>query len=362
MAGGLRGRGHEVSVVASNFPAGENHPADVLLQAGGATRAGRYTRFLNALDAHLDNARHDVVHAMLPVRRCDVYHPHAGIAAESVASGHLKYDGALRRTLARTANGLNLRRQRFARVERVLLTGGRPPVVLCLSEYVKRVVRRHYELPEQNLATLFNAVDLHRFDPAADAEARSEARGRLGIGPEKVLGLMIAQDFARKGLREAILATGRLSDTRFVLVVVGRQEPGTYRELAQRTGVSDQVIFAGPTPDPYAFYRAADFFVLPTKHDPCSLVVLESLAMGVPVISTAFNGACEIMREGVHGFVLPDPADVDALAGRMRNLLDRDARSAMSLACLELRPRLSYEHHLEELSEIYRGIASGRAT
>jgi len=56
--------------------------------------------------------------------------------------------------------------------------------------------------------------------------------------------------------------------------------------------------------DPYAFYRAADFFVLPTRHDPCSSSWLEALAMGLPVISTIFNGACEIMIDGVHGFVL----------------------------------------------------------
>ena len=34
---------------------------------------------------------------------------------------------------------------------------------------------------------------------------------------------------------------------------------------------------AGATADPHGFYQAADFFVLPTRHDPCSLVVLEAL-------------------------------------------------------------------------------------
>ncbi len=59
------------------------------------------------------------------------------------------------------------------------------------------------------------------------------------------------------------------------------------------------------------------------------------------------------MIDGVHGYVLKDPADVDALAGAMRKLLDPQRRRAMSEACLALRPRLSYEHHLEELMKIY---------
>jgi len=118
------------------------------------------------------------------------------------------------------------------------------------------------------------------------------------------------------------------------------------------------VVFAGKTDDPVSFYRAADFFLLPTRHDPCSLVVLEALAMGLPVISTVFNGACEIMTSGQHGFVLPDPSDIDAIAEAMRNLLDPQARATMSDACLMLRPRLAYEHHLDELLKIYTAAKS----
>jgi UDP-glucose:(heptosyl)LPS alpha-1,3-glucosyltransferase len=164
---------------------------------------------------------------------------------------------------------------------------------------------------------------------------------------------MIAQDYHRKGLAEAIAALARIQDKRLVLLVVGKQDPSAYRKLAQRQGVGDRVFFAGKTADPYAFYRSADMFVLPTRHDPCSLVVLEALAMGVPVISTIFNGACEIMEGGRHGFVLPDPADISALADSFRALLDDSARAAMSQECLGLRPRLAYDRHLDELMKIY---------
>ena len=50
-------------------------------------------------------------------------------------------------------------------------------------------------------------------------------------------------------------------------------------------------------------------------------MVLEALAMGLPVISTVFNGACEIMSDGEHGFVLADPADVGALTEAMGRML-----------------------------------------
>jgi UDP-glucose:(heptosyl)LPS alpha-1,3-glucosyltransferase len=358
LAAALRRRGHEAALLATSFGKELQAEQDILLPARGATRAGRYERFLDELDRVIAERGFDIVHAMLPVRRCDVYHPHAGLAAEAIASGHLKYKTTAQQALARSFNRFNRRRQRFAAIERELLTSKEPPVVLCLSEYVKSVVRKHYPLPAQKLATFFNAVDLEKFDPGSRPDAGNDVRRQFEIAPDKVVALIVAQDFARKGLREAIMATAKIADPRLVLLVVGKQDPAPYRRLADELGVGRRVIFAGATDDPYRFYRAADLFVLPTRHDPCSLVVLESLAMGLPVISTVFNGACEIMTDAEHGFVLKDPADTDALANAMRRMLDPATRASMAEGCLALRPALSYEHHLDQLLEMYRKARS----
>lgn len=353
LAVALRDAGHDVALLATSFVESAQPPGAVQLEARSPTRLGRYLHFLDSLDDHLDKVHYDIVHAMLPVRRCHVYHPHAGIAADSVVNGHLKYNGPLARGIARAANRLNRKRNRFAAVERNLLTGQRPPIVLSLSRYVEQAVRRHYSIDENRLRTLLNGVDLHRFDPSTRPQVGLDLRRRLGLVPEQVVALMIAQDFVRKGLRETILALARIPDERLILLVAGKPDPQSYRRLAERHGVAKRVFFAGPTSDPYSFYQAADCFVLPTRHDPCSLVVLEALGMGVPVISTVFNGACEAMTPDCHGIVLPDPADVEALAAAMRVMLDTGRRRAMSAACLALRPRLSYAHHVEELLKIY---------
>jgi len=226
----------------------------------------------------------------------------------------------------------------MADVERVLLTGALPPVVLCLSHYVRRAFRSHYALDDAHSPILFNGVDLNRFEPAPRPHG------------DTVKALFIGQDDERKGLREAMIAS-ETADPRLELLVVGKER------LAP---MSRRQHFVGEVSDPRPFYRQADFFVLPTKHDPCSLVVLEALAMGVPVISTRFNGACEIMTDGVHGFVLDDPTDVNALAEAMRKMLDPALRARMSAACLELRPRLSYENHLRNLLGIYERIVQSR--
>ncbi|HWE04149.1 MAG TPA: glycosyltransferase family 4 protein [Tepidisphaeraceae bacterium] len=360
LADALRSRGQDVALISSTFAPGDPPAGAVDFGGGSGTRVGRYIRFLGRLDQHLLDNRYDIVHAMLPVRNCDVYHPHAGIAAEALFGARARDQGPVMRVIAMASNRLNLRRQRFAAVELELLTGPRPPVVLCLSNYLKAGLKRYYSLPESRLATLFNATDLKRFDPAARPQVGIELRGSLAIAPDRVVALMIAQDFSRKGLAEAIVALSHMADPRLILLVVGKQDPTAFRKLADEKNVGARVIFAGETSDPYSFYQASDFFVLPTRHDPCSLVVLEALAMGLPVISTVFNGACEIMQNAAHGFILPDPADVSALADAYRTLLDNATRKSMSQNCLALRPRLAYEKHIEELLGIYNQTIAGK--
>jgi UDP-glucose:(heptosyl)LPS alpha-1,3-glucosyltransferase len=324
LAAALAKRGHDVSLLAADFAAEAKGVRRVQLESRAATRRGSYGRLLAALEEHLEKEPYDIVHAMLPVRRCDVYHPHAGLAAETMRKLH---------------SWFNWRRRLYIAVEREMMASTPPPVVLCLSDYVKETIERHYPLPPERLATLFNAVDLERFKPG-DGTADRRA---MGIGSDRIVALIVAQFFERKGLRQAIEAISARGDPRLLLVVVGRDDPAPYRKL------SEQVRFVGAVSDPLPFYRAADFFILPTRHDPCSLATLEALAMGLPVISTRLNGACEIMREGVHGFVLPDPNDVPAIAKAIGGM----ELPLMRQACLDLRPRLSFGAHVERLESIY---------
>ena len=321
----LRSRGHDVTLLAVT-----GDVPFVRLASGGLTRTGRYRAFCRSLRAHLATTRYDVVHAMLPVPPglCDIYHPHAGVAATS--NWGLSW-------------WLNPRRRLFARTERRLLTGPRPPVTLTLSQYVEDDLRRHYpSLAADRVVRLFNAVDLHRFTPDGPAADRRE----LGVGGGDVLALFVGNDWNRKGLARAIRAVAAADDPRLKLAVAGRGDVRAYQKLG------GPVAFLGPRRDLPALYRGADFLLLPTAHDPCSLVVLEALASGLPVVSTTANGATEIMRDGEHGFVV-DANDAGALRVAVTEMLDDTRRARMRDACLALRPSLSWERHVGQLLAIY---------
>ncbi|MBV8780649.1 MAG: glycosyltransferase family 4 protein [Phycisphaerae bacterium] len=345
----LRGRVRARADQASDFNSNPNanpHPCPppeyqgrgkeiriVKLCMNGMTRTRRYRSFLKSLDAHLASTHYDIVHAMLPVHQCDLYHPHAGLAESSVKHA---------RGRKRLVNLLNPRRAAFASVERALLSGPDAPIVLCLSQRMREQVLTDTPCSPDHAAVLFNAVDLNRFQPTQR------------IPHDRLRALVIAQDFARKGVKQAIEAVARVPDC--LLTIAGGDHAAPYQRLTTALGISDRVKFIGPVADVRPLYHAADVFVLPTFHDPCSLVVLESLASGLPVISTRANGACEIMIDGVHGFVLEDANDVAALAAALEKMRDPSRRALMADACVALRDKLSFDAHIAALL----GIATGR--
>jgi UDP-glucose:(heptosyl)LPS alpha-1,3-glucosyltransferase len=356
LAAALASRGHRVTLIAREGAEPPNGVELVRLPARALVKTSRYARFLQMIDGHLRENSYGIVHAMMPVHQCDVYHPHAGLAAEAIERGHLKHGGGVRQSVSRVTNQLHLRRRYFRSVEKKLLGRDDGPVVLCVSNLVKNEVRQHYPLPEKRLAVLFNAVDLIRFDPEREPTAREKIRRKHGIAPDKIVALMVAQNFRLKGLAVAIDAAAILNDPRLMLLVVGKESPTPYERQAKKLGIENRIIFAGSTSDIYSYYAAADFFVLPTMRDSCSLVVLEALAMGVPVISTKTNGACEIMENGGHGFVLDDPQNAAALTQAMKQMMDEDFRQNCARASQQLRSRLAFEEHVEKLLAIYSQV------
>ncbi len=354
LARSLRDRGHDVSLLAHTFAPGLPAIRQVPLNAGGLTRAGRYLRFLDTLDQHLAAHRYDIIHAMLPVRWCDVYHPHAGLAAQNLTEGCLRHNDPLRRVLSRIGTSFNCKRQRLAAVERRMIDRSDGSIVLCLSNAMRQAAARSFPQREDRLTRLLLGIDLRKFDPAACPEARDEIRRRLNIAADTTVALVIGQDFQLKGVPQAIAVVAQVNDPRLALVVVGRDDPAGYRRQAASLGIADRVIFAGSAADVRPFYRAADFLLYPSRSDTCGLVVFEAVAMGLPVIVTRQAGAHEVITPGGEGFVVDDPRDIPALADATRRLLDRALRRQMRDAALALRPQLSQDRHVDELLRIYR--------
>jgi UDP-glucose:(heptosyl)LPS alpha-1,3-glucosyltransferase len=134
---------------------------------------------------------------------------------------------------------------------------------------------------------------------------RETAREQLGFSSRhQVLGFC-STNFELKGLRYLVEALSLL-DSRTVLVVAGRRNPEAYQQLARRLGVEDRIVFLGKVADMRGFYAALDALIHPSFYDTFGNVVAESLAMGVPVLTTSLVGACDLIRVGLSGYLV-DP-------------------------------------------------------
>jgi len=121
-------------------------------------------------------------------------------------------------------------------------------------------------------------VDLEEFKP--DVEKREKIRMKYGVDENDVVLMFSGYEFKRKGLRYIIEALPEIKEN-VKLLVVGRDNPRRYQELASKLGVLDKIIFTGFVPEIVDYYVASDIFVFPTLYEPFGLVISEALASAI---------------------------------------------------------------------------------
>ncbi len=212
--------------------------------------------------------------------------------------------------LARAAQRLSPFHRVMLLLERRLFTDPGLRRVIANSRQVREEIIRLYGVEPARIRVIINGLDRQRFHPLA-ANAAAALRRRLGAPEDGAVVLFVGSGFERKGLTYLLQAFGSLTDKASLLWVVGKGRIAFYQRLAERLGVAHRVKFWGPVAETAPFYQAATVLALPTLYDPCSNVVLEALACGLPAITTAANGAAEFITPGENGAHYPE-------AGRYR--------------------------------------------
>ena len=173
-------------------------------------------------------------------------------------------------------------------------------------------------------------VDLTTFHPGVTPEPRTPGLRRV---------VCVGRLVERKGIGNAIEALGRMraaggQDTE--LVVAGGpdvadldsdSEIARLREVAERAGVLDRVVFRGRVSREAlpALFRSADVAVCVPWYEPFGIVPLEAMACGVPVVAAAVGGLVDTVVHGRTGLHVP-PRRPDVLAEVLADLLADDER------------------------------------
>ena len=211
--------------------------------------------------------------------------------------------------------------------------------VICITDFTRRYLIDTYGIPDDRVSLIYQGTDVETFTPDAGRAVEARRRYPLGDGAFPVLGCVGSFE-ERKGqtlLLEAVArASATLPDIHLVFVGDGPDETLLRRRVAQ-LGLERHVTFFPFTTEPAHVFEVIDVLVLPSTHkEGLPNVLLEALAMGVPVVSSRLAGTPEAVIDGVTG-LLVDPGDVTGLANAIGRLGgDDDARRRMGAAGAQL--------------------------
>lgn len=229
-----------------------------------------------------------------------------------------------------------------ARWERAFYEGTRPPPhVIAQSAYMKRQILASYDVPEDRIHVIHNAIDVEEFSPPARRALRDEMRRRWTIPDDAFCLLFLGHNFRLKGLWQLLRVLGRddlIQGPVHLLVAGSGTGSGQLRKaarLAERHGLRGRVTLAGSVQPSLRALAAADALIHLSWHDSFGFAPLEGMACGLPVITTRYAGASELIEDGVSG-LLVDPAEEEEIAGAVRSLLDPETRNRMGRAAADV--------------------------
>jgi len=221
-------------------------------------------------------------------------------------------------------------------------------LILCNSEMVRDEIQEYFGVKEERLHVIYNGVDVERFRPRTREESVPRDQFERSW-------LLVGSGFRRKGVDTALAVMARRpKDER--LIVVGADAPDPWIARARALGVSGRVVFLGAHADLPSLYRQVDGLLLPTRYDAFANVCLEAAASGIPVVTSATNGAARWLAEA--GRVVSDPENVDGFAEALEIIRPEETALSMGSAGRRRAENSTWWDHIRALRALYRRVAA----
>lgn len=245
---------------------------------------------------------------------------------------------------------------------RMIASGAK--AVVANSHYTAEGVRA--VTARGNLGVVYNPVNLDQFN--LSRVDRNAMRAELGLSSEAFVVAVVGQITPWKGQHEAIQALARVRQTHpdVELLIVGepkfvsaatRYDNRAYYSGIQQLIATEQlercVHLLGERSDVPAIMGALDAVLVPSWEEPFGRVVIEAMALGLPVIAANIGGPAEIIRDGIDGLLVA-PRDPQLWADAVLRLADSAALRASLGHAAALRARdFAVPQHVAAMRQIY---------
>jgi glycosyltransferase involved in cell wall biosynthesis len=232
----------------------------------------------------------------------------------------------------------------------------------CLARY-ERVVCVSDDLleaclaagvPAKNCVLLENGIDAAEY---TRRQTTAEAKAALDLPADGFVVGAVGRLSDEKGFDVLIRALRALVagglDVRLVIVGEGDERENLSR-LARELDLGDRVLLPGWRPDVRGYFEAMDVFALSSLREGLPNVLLEAMALEVPVVSTRVNGVPRLVQDGRNG-LLVNAGDADALGAALSRLLNNDTLREQFRAAgrRTVETRYSFATRMKRLARLY---------
>lgn len=235
-----------------------------------------------------------------------------------------------------------------------LLTGF-SDIIIAVSEEVKNFYLKTAKLPREKIITVFNGIELAKFDPSA--ANKIDKTKEFNFSPnDKVIGI-IGRLVEQKGqvyfLEMMRILKQKYPDIKGLVIGEGPLKEKLIHK-AKELQLEKSVVFTGLRKDIPDLLNFIDILVSSSTYEGLPMILLEAMAAGKPIVATRVGGNPEIIDDGKTGFLVP-AKDPQALVDRVASLLDDNEYSKKigDSAQEKVKKLYSIEKMLQDTENIY---------
>lgn len=216
---------------------------------------------------------------------------------------------------------------------------------------------------EKDVIPISCGIDLEKFNPRNNG---TYLKNRYGIPESRSVILYVGRLDREKRIDLIMRALPQIVenvDAHLALAGTGKLRP-EFEHIAEETGIRDRVTFTGFVPDQDLsnLYRMADLFVIAGIAELQSIVTMEAMASGLPVIAVNAVALPELVHDGENGYLFPD-GDSQTLAERAIMILSNPTlRAKMGQKSLDIIQAHDIQVTLEKYESLYRQIIARRVS
>lgn len=228
--------------------------------------------------------------------------------------------------------------------------------IVTVSHAQKRKLSRLL-IPGRKISAIHDAVDVDRLCRANKADLRS----KFDFPPEAIICISGGRFSREKGqiylVRATAKAIQRNNLLRFVLFGDGPDLENT-RSAVVRFGLESRVLCPGFEKNLFSYLKSADILINPSLSEGLPNIVLEAMALGIPVLATAVGGVPEIISHAQNGYLVPPKSPRALSDGILFMASNKDKVSEFARAAREMvETQFTFENQNRKLTELYRNLS-----